>query len=702
MYREAPGTARGFLQIFLNLGKTVIRIYSEQQPHDLGGAGTQKATQFQPNLPVVPASAPPSRRPGLQIYQRPIPYHVSMSALTAAHITHEACEKIGGIGSVLEGFITSPVYQQQVRRTILVGPFTNHIEREPHERLGCAGKLLYSSIDGIDELGLGGKLHPVEWAFNVALTYGRREFELPGSNHHRGEAEILLIDVFNCNQQRVNQFKRRLFEVFGINSIRYETDWGYEEYVRLAEPAFYALLALLQHNELPCLLFSHEFMGLPTAFKATLDGQRQFRTVFHAHECGTARRLVESHPGHDIAFYNILDQAQQRGLYVEDVFGDQSGSFRHALVSRAHVCDAIIAVGEYTSREMHFLGNHFDHHHIDLVYNGVPHLAVDAQSKRRSRGMLLDYAEALLGWRPDVLMTHVTRPVVSKGIWRDLKMCHELDARLAGGASRTVPTGAGDNSPPASAKAALFILTTAGGTRRPQDVAVMEEEYGWPRHHRAGYPDLVGPEIDFNHMVEHFNAAHEHVQIVLVNQFGWSRDLVGHRAAADMTFADLRRGADVELGMAVYEPFGISPLEPLSAGAICVISNVCGCKGFLEEAQNGDNNNPCVIVANFTHLDRQWSIDELLHMDQSQRDVIEQRVAAEVADQLMARLPFTDESRTALLESGQKLVDRLGWDQVLQSKLIPMLKRVMAVKQDEPPTVTAPTMPRQSHEQVAA
>ena len=95
-----------------------------------------------------------------------------MTLLTAAHVTHEACEKIGGIGTVLEGIITSPVYQKQVQRTILVGPYANHLEVPCHQRLGCDAQVLYSTIDGIDELGLGGKLHPIEWAFNVAVVYG--------------------------------------------------------------------------------------------------------------------------------------------------------------------------------------------------------------------------------------------------------------------------------------------------------------------------------------------------------------------------------------------------------------------------------------------------------------------------------------------------------------------------------------------------
>ena len=277
--------------------------------------------------------------------------------------------------------------------------------------------------------------------------------------------------------------------------------------------------------------------------------------------------------------------------------------------------------------------------------------------------MLATYAERLLGWRPDVLMTHVTRPVISKGIWRDLQVCHELDAHFARTNQRSV----------------LFILTSAGGTRRSQDVRQMEAEYGWPRKHRVGYPDLVGPEVEFNQMIEHFNAGHSRVQAVLVNQFSWSRERIGQRVPEGMTIADLRRATDVEFGMATYEPFGISPLEPLGAGALCVISSVCGCKGFVEEAANG-NGTPNVLVADYIgeKLDHERQIDELLRMGQPERDAIEQRVAKEIADVLLRRLPRDDNDRRVLLESGQELVKRLGWDQVLEAKMIPMLRRVMA------------------------
>ncbi len=579
-------------------------------------------------------------------------------------MTHEAVEQLGGIGTVLEGLMVSPVYQRHVKRSILVGPTQAHITVDPEARLGEHGQVLYSSIDQIDRADLAGKFRPVEWAFNVAIVYGKRRYEHVGDGRS-GEAEVLLIDVFRVNPDRLNIFKLRLWKTFGLDSSRYEQAWDFEEYVRLAEPAYYALLALLGEDDLPCVLFSHEFMGMPAALQAILDGQAQFRTVFHAHECATARWLVEDHPGHDTMFYNVLDQARSNGLYVQDVFGKLDHLFRHALISRAHLCDGVIAVGDRTRDELKFLNQRCNEHPIELVYNGVPAMAVDLDSKRRSRAMLLEYAKAIVGFEPSVLMTHVTRPVVSKGLWRDLKVCHELDGRLA----QQGKTGV------------LFILTTAGGVRRPQDVMAMERQYDWPRRHRSGYPDLVGPEVNIHHNIEGFNNGHKHVQVVLVNQFGWSHDRLGRRLPRRMNIADLRRATDIEFGMATYEPFGISPLEPLGSGAVCVISNVCGCGGFVNHVTNGTGT-PNVIVADFTKLDSPRSIDQLKSMTQTERDRIEQAVAANVAEQLMRQLPWTDQARKKLIDSGQKLVAEMGWDQVIEEGLLPMLDRICHVPEN--------------------
>jgi len=577
---------------------------------------------------------------------------------TLIHVTHEAVEQIGGIGTVLEGLMISPIYKKHVGRSILVGPTATHIAVDPEARLGEAGKVLYSSIDNIDRANLGGKLRPIEWAFNVALVYGTRKYDhaLEGRS---GEAEVLLIDVFRPNHDRLNAFKTRLWETFGLDSMRYERYWDYEEYTRLAEPAFYALMALLHREDFPATLFSHEFMGMPAALQAILAGGNHFRTLFHAHECASARRIVEDHPGHDMMFYNVLDQARAKKLYIEDVFGSLDDLFRHALVSRSHLCDGVIAVGDRTADEMKFLSSRFDNKSVDLVYNGIPAGKVDMPTKLASRTMMVEYCRALVGFAPDVIMTHVARPVVSKGLWRDFLVCHELDASLG----------------KQNKKGVLIILTSAGGVRRPQDVSEMNERYGWPRKHRMGYPDLVGPEEGLAAECEAFNAQHKNVQCVLVNQFGWSRQRIGMALPAKMDFADLRRATDVEFGMATYEPFGISPLEPLCSGAICVISNACGCEGFVRHATGGKSVRN-VIVWDSTKLDKPRSIEALKAMTRQEREAIEAKVAAEIANNLMEVLPTTDAQRAKLLAEGQKLVAKMGWDQVFEDSLLPLLDRV--------------------------
>ena len=577
---------------------------------------------------------------------------------TLIHVTHEAVEQIGGIGTVLEGLMISPVYKKHVGRSILVGPTATHISVDPEARLGDAGKVLYSSVDNIDRAGIGARMRPIEWAFNVAIIYGTRKYDhaLEGRS---GEAEVLLIDVFRPNHDRLNAFKTRLWSTFGLDSMRYERFWDYEEYTRLAEPAFYALSALLRPEDMPATLFSHEFMGMPAALQAILEGGNNFRTIFHAHECASARKIVEDHPGHDMMFYNVLDQAREKKLYIEDAFGPLDSLFRHALVSRTYLCDGIIAVGDRTRDELKFLSNRFDPKTVDLVYNGIPAGKVDLPTKLASRKMMIDYTKAVVGFEPDIIMTHVARPVISKGMWRDFLVCHELDAAFGKQGKKGV----------------LYILTSAGGNRRPQDIDDMTKQYGWPRRHRIGYPDLVGPEEGLAFDVETFNAAHKNIQAVLVNQFGWSRQRIGSALPAKMDFADLRRSTDVEFGMATYEPFGISPLEPLCSGAICVISNACGCEGFVRHATGGKGSRN-VIVWDSTKLDAPRTIDQLKAMTRSEREGIEKKVAGELAADLIKVLPTNNEQRAKLLAEGQKLVAKMGWDQVFEDSLLPLLDRV--------------------------
>ena len=64
------------------------------------------------------------------------------------HATHEAGVKLGGIGAVLDGLLGAQAYNEQVERTILVGPMHAAdpavIERLTSQRNGLI--ILYSSL----------------------------------------------------------------------------------------------------------------------------------------------------------------------------------------------------------------------------------------------------------------------------------------------------------------------------------------------------------------------------------------------------------------------------------------------------------------------------------------------------------------------------------------------------------------------------
>src|SRR5256885_2539262 len=94
---------------------------------------------------------------------------------TVVHVTHEAIQKIGGIGAVLHGLLTSKVYLSQATRNILVGPFWPADERG-EKRLGPQGEVLYSSMDGLYRSPLAERFREIEQQFDVSIVYGRRKY----------------------------------------------------------------------------------------------------------------------------------------------------------------------------------------------------------------------------------------------------------------------------------------------------------------------------------------------------------------------------------------------------------------------------------------------------------------------------------------------------------------------------------------------
>jgi len=579
---------------------------------------------------------------------------------TAVHVTHEAIGKIGGIGAVLEGLLTAPDYAQQVGRTILVSPLFS-TEGEVNRRLGEDGEVLYSSPDGRTPGNYARTFRPIEEAFNVGIVYGRRTFTNPETGV-KSSPEVLLIDITRMDLGPVNAFKARLFTEFGIRSNLYEHLWEYEQYVRIGPVAIAALKAIgAVDRTSPTIIVAHEFMGMPTALAGLLD-PHDFRTVFYAHEVAPMRHIVENHPGHDTMFYNVLKCALDNDLYVNEVFGDQSFNFKYALVDAARHCDAILAVGDCVVDELRFLAPEFRIADIRLTYNGIPAWEITLAEKQQSKQRLQQYCRNLLGWSPDFVFTHVTRMVPSKGLWRDLRVLEHVDREL-----RTQ-----------NKTAVLLVLSTEIGKRRERDIYRMEEGYHWPVAHREGLPDLSGGEAAFYAGVQEFNARSSHVKVVYINQFGFDRACCGWRVPQDVEFMDIRKGSDAEFGQSIYEPFGIAQLEVLSFGGLCVVTDVCGCAGFVRDVAEG---RPVrnVIFADYTRADelKDYELEDFRQIDRAVRDRIEHAVSEKVALELLARLPKNDDEAVAMLREGYELARHMSWQAVFERYVWPALQQVI-------------------------
>ena len=623
---------------------------------------------------------------------------MSYSIPLAVHATHEAGAKVGGIGSVLDGILSSNSYNRQVRRTILVGPMFgwDQVQMERLTEAGNGVEIRYSSLHGIRydvSEPIQQALLTVERTFHVALLYGRRRF---GDSEH----EILLVDASNPHKEHVERFSYFLWENYGIESFRYNYDFEYNLYMSIAQPLFAGLKALGVDEGLAPherVIIAHEWLGLPVAFAAQLNEPEQWRTVFYAHEVAAARLLVESHPGHDTRFYNALQRARDSHLPLDTVFGEQDSYFKHAVVRQAIHCDAIFAVSDSVREELRFLGGSFANCRIDLVYNGIRSEEIKVADHLDSKRRMQEYCRTLLGFEPDYVFTHVARMVLSKALWRDVRVMEHLD-RLVESAGKA---------------AVLFVLATSEPAgRQPDLIGSWESTYGWPVGHRGDNGDLVGEEAPFFFDdVEPFNHAAGSSKIVFVNQFGWSRDQCGTRMPAEMAFSDIRRGSDLEFGQSIYEPFGISQIEPVQFGALSCVSSVCGCIGFVQQAAGelveqgvlaageqeregegrtvlpfcgplgpafSDQGFP-LVVADYIGLPEgqmPGTPRDALDIDGAARGSIEDRNSRESAGQIFERLPNNRKEMAELLRLGSAVASSMSWETVVETSFLPGLARI--------------------------
>lgn len=577
----------------------------------------------------------------------------------AIHITHEAVQKIGGIGSVINGVCTADNYKQFFSKTLLYGPAFSSTA-DVFSKLGRGGQVLYSNQDSFDKAQYHTKFKPILEKYSIDIIYGTRTLASEYNINKINEVEVLLVNIQNMKQAQIDVFKYILWEKYGIQSDRY-TDWDYEQYLRIAI-CYFDLINALYGQSYDFYHFSHEYMGISCGLKVISEAQdsglKNHKTIFWAHEVSPARSIVENYKGHDISFYNVLRESEKNYLSMESIYPEILESYRTQLVKRTVIFDYIFAVSNLVAKEYQFLNPQVQKEKVKIVYNGISFQSIDWQKKQESREKLKNYIESIFNFKFNILFTHVTRLVLSKGIWRDFALLEKMDEIFSLN----------------GLKGAYILLSTLIGTgRNSGDIHRMEKEYGWPALHRKGWPDCVGYEEEIYDLVQIFNAKSKSIKALFINQFGFDTRTCGDRIPIGTNLVDLRIASDAELGYSIYEPFGISQIETIPYGGFSLLSRACGSSYLFDDIFKDEKFNIYHII-DFSSIEN-LQTDEVRHILGSNdkinsfknisgetRKIIEDKLFTLYCDEIFNLLPKTDDKRKEVLENLSSKSTYFSWE----------------------------------------
>lgn len=563
---------------------------------------------------------------------------------SAIHITHEAAQKIGGIGAVLSGLCTSQVYQDRYHKTYFYGPLFDDSPQSAN-RLGSDSKVLFSNIDGIYNSLYNQSLLNIIDKYNVDIVYGQKEIYDDIHPENRSSVEIILVGIKTLRKDLLDIFKFSLWEKFSFNCQLYENDWDFEQYLRIALP-LKSIFSIFLNCDDYIDYYSHEYMGICSCLSILKNKQKNEKLYFYAHEVSTARNIVEKIPGHDISFYNIMKQDLQSQVSMEERFGSFKHNSRNELIKFASMFDEILAVGDLVKDEYQYLNPSVDAGIINVCYNGIPINEISYEQKLQSRDKIKQYCERLFNYTPDIILTHVSRLVISKALWRDVSLLEALDDYFA------------ENH----IKGFFIILSSLIGTGRSiHDIHKMENDYGWPVWHKENWPDLVSYENDIFWSIHYFNAKSRSIKGVFLNQYGFDSAHLGKRFPENTTFSDLRIASDAEFGMSIYEPFGIAQIETVPYGGVAVLSRACG-SSFLLEQGNFDDKTNAFHVIDFSNTSA--SIKNYNDIDISHRTHIEKKIITKEAKKIFQKIPKTEKERELLFNQCMSHSEFLGWDSI--------------------------------------
>ncbi|KIN08961.1 hypothetical protein OIDMADRAFT_48802 [Oidiodendron maius Zn] len=557
-----------------------------------------------------------------------------------AWVSWEAARFLGGYTTLLSNLTRSPVYQAHVKKTILIGPLYMPVDCDAYDpletpqsiakRLNCI--TLYSPCqkpeDTMVHIGLSNAFRQIERRHDIEIYYLRDK----ETNSH--VVERVLINFSACitpsrtYSRTLPAFLESLQEKMGLNFIyepiwRHSTIWNAiyaakcwtginpsDNIIENFRRKFLCEAGLQSYNHAD----NNSLYGALLAEPATETLQeilRQNQTcVFIAQDTLSLPMAYNiSMISHSLEKRHLLDIPALSHI-------ETHGNLR--LIRRGWKLDKVAAISDNVADELRFVDPGFSNlDNIPICYPGILMLPCTINSKERARRLVLSYASAEWGYCLDpettLIAVHIARVVRAKGFPRDISLIKALGQCLR-----------------AEGMSILLIIVTAWKGRGGQLVS-----------------DLLSAS-------EKMNTPGSNVRLKVVNEFHWPDQTESGSSPTCFSRQDLHMATDISLGLSTYDTFAISPLEPVSCGAICMISTGCGCARRLQKLEGIESN---ILIADYGKrldeiLDVKDNYESIFEIRYLQKETLEEQATKEFAVELAEKVPPNTAQRTDSLARG--------------------------------------------------
>ena len=636
-----------------------------------------------------------------------------------AWVTWEAAGRIGEYSTLFSNMFSSPAIQASIGRTVLMGPMYKPIagrRSDPQQDIQIIASTLDCSILYPPKLSSGPGLskrvqmviRDVEMRYGITIFYLRDKdqdhqvdrvlFDLSAVLDHKGMYMQTLPGFLRNLKQRINLTVEydvhQRSDMWEVNDSPLDADLADRSHkvndtvigMLLARPVADCLRGIMQPDETAALIATDN-LSLPSVYATQMDREiyssiegPTIKTLFYAGGLNPIRDLstgaivpnvptLDGVGGFDwegpmrslvkLSLENALIDEKNvpiLGRYFLD-FQPLQEIFNHTdwrILQQAWRPDGVAVASASVRDELLFMNRAFAlRGEIPVISPGVSVVPCDMELKERSRRKLISYARNV--WEIEdvdadhtIIATQIARAEDSTSFLRAFDALRIFSSQLSSRGHRDTKV--------------LFIIVTSwdvsrAGTGENRSIDELLRKTGGTAFSSGA------------------------LRVRVINQPQWPALPERNHKPTALTRDDLHRATNLSMCLSLYDTFDTTPLEPVSCGAIAVISTGCGLHRKIQELDYWKEN---IIVVDYAE---EWVeslsekhegethrvLNDLFNVTLEEKREAEQSAHQHLVPCLLNTLPWTSTQRAVKLAGGHRLATELNWEDTFNAPFMSLV-----------------------------